>query len=158
MTTGADQTVPPGGDGSAPTPVADLRVHAVPAAPEWLAAVRHALGEWAVRAGLAADQVADLVQASYEAVANVIDHAYPDTAGRFDVDAVYEREEQRVTVTVTDYGRWRAPRPDARSVRGRGLLLIERLAPEFELIPEPGGTQVYLGWPCPIATGGGPSR
>jgi anti-sigma regulatory factor (Ser/Thr protein kinase) len=91
--------------------------------------------------------------AVYEALANVIDHAYPDGAAHAVFDLHAEREADTLTVMVADHGRWKTRRPDAApSWRGRGLLLIEKLAAEFELCPTTAGTLVRMRWPCPQPT------
>ncbi len=58
------------------------------------------------------------------------------------------------TVVVADHGRWRPRDPDSTaSWRGHGLLLIEKLASEFELCPSASRTLVRMRWPCPQPTG-----
>jgi hypothetical protein len=66
----------------------------------------------------------------------------------FDLHA--ECEQDMLTVVVADRGQWKPRRSDsATSWRGRGLLLIEKLAAEFELCPTTSGTLVRMRWPCP---------
>jgi anti-sigma regulatory factor (Ser/Thr protein kinase) len=59
-----------------------------------------------------AEQVDDLGLAAYEAMANVVDHAYDRPGGVFDLHAC--RSGDTVTVSVTDHGRW-SRRRTARS-------------------------------------------
>lgn len=125
------------------TPGEDLRFR-VPAVAERLQQLRRALRTWASHVGLAADTVHDLVLAAYEAMANVIDHAYRGRlAGFLDLHAHSDPAHGTVTVTVTDYGRWRPPSQDATS-RGRGLRLIQGLTQQSKVTPSRRGTTVAM--------------
>lgn len=132
----------------------DLHLHAVPAVAAQAGAVREAVLRWARTVCRSREVVEDIGLAVYEALANVIDHAYPAGAAHpvFDLHAL--READMLTVVVADQGRWKPHNPDAAtSWRGRGLLLIEKLAAEFELCPTASGTLVRMRWPCPEAVG-----
>jgi serine/threonine-protein kinase RsbW len=121
----------------------------VPAVPGRLAALRHALAEWADRIGLSNGDKEALVLATYEAMANSVEHAYPDqTQGVLDVRAHRDVEAGRAIVTVTDYGRWKPPEPSG-GLRGRGLSLIRGLTATTTITPTPGGTTVAMSWPLP---------
>jgi serine/threonine-protein kinase RsbW len=116
----------------------------VPAATERLHQLRQALMAWARRVGLAAEAVSDLVLATYEAMANVVDHAYHDcSSGLLNLHARADRTHRVVTVTVTDYGRWRPPQ-QGPTLRGRGLALIRGLAQYTEIRPGQDGTTVAM--------------
>jgi serine/threonine-protein kinase RsbW len=122
----------------------ELRLHGVKALPDQLPPVRRVLRLWAAGAGLDGDGVEDLVLATDEAMANVIDHAYPETIGRFDLDAV-RGPAGGITVTVTDYGRWRSPvMSPERSLRGRGLRLMKGLADAVGIEAGGMGTRVQM--------------
>ncbi len=140
--------------------VPDLWLLAVPAVVGRLTGARQDLSSWSDMAGLSAVQVDDVGLAVYEAMANVVDHAYPYSDGDFDLHAT--RERVRVAVTVTDRGRWKPPpaRLVPRSLRGHGLLLMRSLAVEFEITLRPGGTIVLMTWPLPppATTAGGQRR
>lgn len=99
--------------------------------------------------------IADIGLAVYEALANVIDHAYPAGAAAHPVFELHaQREADTVTVVVADHGRWkRHDLHGAAPWRGRGLLLIEKLAAEFELCPTVSGTWVRMRWSCPEPVG-----
>lgn len=109
-----------------------------------LAPLRDRLMVWARGTDLDDDQVSDVGLAVYEAMANVLDHAYDQPGGRFDLYAY--RHDGRVTVTVTDSGRWRPAQRNKQQSRGRGLLIIKRLVRELELIRHSGGTVVRMTW------------
>jgi anti-sigma regulatory factor (Ser/Thr protein kinase) len=127
-----------------------LHLHAVPAVPEQAGAVRAAVLRWARAVCRSREMVDDIGLAVYEALANVIDHAYPAGAAHPVFDLHAEREADMLTVVVVDHGRWKPCELDsAPSWRGRGLLLIEKLAAEFELWPNASGTMVRMRWPCP---------
>lgn len=120
----------------------DLRVR-VPAVAERLNQLRRAVADWAVQAGLTAETVTDLVLATYEAMANVVEHAYCDRAGGLLVlHAHVDIAHHAVIVTVTDYGHWRPPH--GPGTRGRGLRLIRGLTEHTEISPGAHGTTVAM--------------
>ena len=124
----------------------DLHVR-VPAVAGRLTGLRHALAEWAERAGLAPADREALTLASYEAMANTVEHAYAGRLqGVLDLRAVRDPAEGRVVVTVTDYGQWKAPPADP-GTRGRGLPLIRGLTPNAAITPSARGTTVSMSWP-----------
>jgi serine/threonine-protein kinase RsbW len=132
-------------------PQGDLHFR-VPAVPSRLADLRHALAEWAARIGLPDEDTEALVLASYEAMANSVEHAYRDqTEGILDLRARVDDAQSRVVVTVTDYGRWKPPRMSG-GLRGRGLSLIRGLTSTSTVTPTTGGTTVTMIWPLPDAT------
>ncbi|NHD18403.1 MULTISPECIES: ATP-binding protein [unclassified Actinopolyspora] len=130
-------------------PTSELCYREVPAAPERLPALRNALSEWAGRAGLDAEQVEKLILASYEALANVVAHAYPDGGGVLDLQARLLRDPARVEVTVTDYGHWRPEAQRRRDLGGRGLILLRSLAEHAEVLTGGAGTTVRMSWTPP---------
>jgi serine/threonine-protein kinase RsbW len=126
----------------------DLHVR-VPAVAGRLTGLRHALAEWAERVGLAPADREALTLASYEAMANSVEHAYSgQLEGVLDLRAERDESEGRVVVTVTDYGQWRPPPADP-GVRGRGLPLIRGLTPDSKIRPSARGTTVSMSWPLP---------
>ncbi|EWM18786.1 ATP-binding protein [Kutzneria sp. 744] len=141
--------------GSLPTdPVGTaLHLRAVPAVAEQAGAVRAAVLRWARAVCRSREIVDDIGLAVYEAMANVIDHAYPAGATHRVFDLYADREADILTVVVADHGRWKPREPDsAPSWRGRGLLMIEKLAAEVELCRNASGTLVRMRWPCPQST------
>jgi len=125
----------------------------VPATAGRLAGLRHALAEWARDNGLADEDVEALVLASYEAMANTVEHAYRDqTQGVLDVRGQIDAEHGRVVVIVTDYGQWQAPQPSG-GLRGRGLSLIKGLTTTASVTPTADGTTVSMFWPLPEGDG-----
>lgn len=126
--------------------VPDLH-HRVPALAGELPALRHELAAWSGSAGLSRQAAQAIVLACYEAMANVVDHAYRAGPGSLELRAVCEpdRGDAAVAVTVTDFGRWR-PLPADPGVRGRGLLLMRRLATHTEIDATDRGTVVSLRW------------
>jgi anti-sigma regulatory factor (Ser/Thr protein kinase) len=122
---------------------ADLSYPAIPADPEQLILLRDEIAVWASRAGLRPEQVSDLQLAVYEAMANVVVHAYPEATGTL---AVHARSRgETVTVTVVDHGQWQpAARPGL--LHGRGLPLIRSLADRSVVNAGPAGTTVTMTW------------
>ncbi|MET9000450.1 ATP-binding protein [Amycolatopsis sp. NPDC004169] len=124
-----------------------FRCHGVPAVPGALRRLRHDLMAWVLGAGVEETRAGDIVLASYEALANVADHAYGDAEpGVVDVDAALH--PGRLEVVITDHGRWRAPVPDTQpvSLRGRGLLLLRASADRADITSGDSGTVVTLTW------------
>ncbi|WP_166659098.1 ATP-binding protein [Labedaea rhizosphaerae] len=106
--------------------------------------VRERLVSWVRQTGLDEDQVADVGLAAHEAMANVIDHAYEQPGGVFDLYAF--TDEDTVTVTVTDRGNWKRTPQGRPTLRGRGLLIIRQLTRQFELTAHAHGTIVRMTW------------
>jgi serine/threonine-protein kinase RsbW len=121
-----------------------LRLRGLPATAAAISRIRERLLAWVRRTGLDEDQVADIGLAVYEAMANVVDHAYQRPGGVFDLYAF--RHEGQVTVTVTDSGQWKPPVHQERPLRGRGLLIMRQVAREFELTVHSRGTIVRMSW------------
>jgi anti-sigma regulatory factor (Ser/Thr protein kinase) len=119
-----------------------------PATVDHLARMRRILVDWVTAAGMNRDQVNAVALAAYEAMSNVVEHAYPDTPGTFDLHAM--RHDNRLTVTVIDSGRWK-PTSDSSTtlpaLRGRGLTLMKGLSVEFALVRRARGTLVRMTWP-----------
>lgn len=137
-------------DPGGPSPPAALH-HRVSAVPERLTTVRRSLTVWARKVGLAAEIVEAVTLATYEAMANVVDHAYRD-GGPGLVDVHASVDGGRATVVVSDRGRWRPPaRFDARPDRlsGRGIPLIHGLSDEVAITPTERGTIVRMSWAVP---------
>jgi anti-sigma regulatory factor (Ser/Thr protein kinase) len=116
-----------------------------------LVAVRHNLQRWAAHTGLSTLDVADLVLASYEALANAVEHAYPSGGGPVDLVAA-RAADGRVLVAVRDYGRWRPPPSDPGS-RGRGLPMINTLAHRAAVLHSAHGTYVRMEWQLSATVG-----
>jgi serine/threonine-protein kinase RsbW len=118
--------------------------HQVSAVPERLTAVRRSLTAWARKAGLTAEAAEAATLATYEAMANVVDHAYRDGGpGLLDVHASVTGE--RTTVVVSDHGRWR---PGHRHDRpsGHGIVLIHGLSDDVAITGTEKGTTVRMSW------------
>ncbi|ALG10640.1 hypothetical protein AOZ06_30425 [Kibdelosporangium phytohabitans] len=117
-----------------------------------LSAERRAVRQWAGGLGLGDYGADDIVLAVDEAVTNAIEHGYrgrpeaePGTVGLF---CGHNPEQRMAYVVVADKGAWLAP--SEPGVRGRGLLLMGKLADRFDLYPADGGadggTVALLGW------------
>jgi serine/threonine-protein kinase RsbW len=122
--------------------------HRIPASPDRLPELRHALSRWSAEVGMPAEQREELILASYEAMANSVEHAYRDTGeGVLDLHASCD-EQGTVTVTVTDYGTWK-PESPGDGLRGRGLRLIQALATDSSVERGDSGTTVTMTWTRP---------
>lgn len=116
--------------------------------PRTLPGLRRHLMSWLRgRAGEEVGRQADeIVLACWEAMANVLDHAYGGRPGEIDVRA---RIDDRVLiVTIADRGSWQALAEQAD--RGRGLRLIQALVDGLDLRSTDDGTVMTLTWPFPV--------
>ncbi|MFF5987154.1 ATP-binding protein [Prauserella flavalba] len=116
--------------------------------------LRGELAEWSRGLGLP-EQTRDAIAiAAYEAMANVVTHAYPaGTTGVLELRA--DRQGDGVAVVVSDRGRWRTPPADPGILHGRGLPLIHALSDHAEIRPAAAGTTVTLTWHVDGAAGPG---
>lgn len=131
-----------------PDTVPDLHFEAIPARVERLASVRQVLTKWATSVGMITERVQALTLAVYEAMANVVTHAYRGCEGVFELHAV--RGPDQVTVTVIDFGEWQpevAHDPhDRLRVNGRGVLLIRALSDSMAIHSDANGTTIRMNW------------
>ncbi|WP_133909418.1 ATP-binding protein [Actinophytocola oryzae] len=112
-----------------------------------LGPVRQMLRDWATAQGLDEDTVHAIMLSGYEALANTVEHAYREQ-GSGTVEVHVDRSGDVVTVTVCDFGQWRDPAAPP-GLRGRGLVLIDRLGTEAEVSTTGGGTEVRMTWRLP---------
>jgi serine/threonine-protein kinase RsbW len=104
----------------------------LPARPENVAVVRHAVAGLAEQLGMEQRGVGDLKTVVTEACMNVVVHAYDDGPGPLQVQAA--PEEGGLTVVVRDFGAGIRPRPDVDRPSLRiGLTLIAALSSSFEI-------------------------
>jgi anti-sigma regulatory factor (Ser/Thr protein kinase) len=119
----------------------------VPALPDNVASLRHAIVDLADRLGAPEDVRTDIALAVGEACANVVVHAYPPgDVGPLIVHAAPKRPgAPELVITVTDQGQGMAPRPDSPGL-GLGLPLIANLADHLEIRdgPDGVGTEVVM--------------
>lgn len=122
----------------------------VPADLHAVAFVRCAIACVLEREDWPAESAGRVLLASNEALTNAIEHGSP-TGGRVDVDLSVTPE--RADIRIVDQGVPGAPAPSCPSVpppatseRGRGLLIISRLADDFDMTPAGAGTEVHVGF------------
>jgi anti-sigma regulatory factor (Ser/Thr protein kinase) len=115
-----------------------------------VAFVRSALAAVLAREEWPADGAARMLLASTEAVTNAIEHGSP-LGGAVEVELTVTPE--RAEVRVLDQGRPGIPcpvipdaAPPPTDTRGRGLLIISRLADDVELRPAGLGTEISAGF------------
>jgi len=89
------------------------------------------------------DAVDDLTLATSEALENAADHAFVAAAAVGTMCLRAADDGDRITIVVSDNGRWKPPAPDA-GYRGRGIDLMNRLADMSRVHPSSGGTSVTL--------------
>jgi serine phosphatase RsbU (regulator of sigma subunit)/anti-sigma regulatory factor (Ser/Thr protein kinase) len=120
-------------------PLSDTLLAEFPAEIESIPLMRRMLARWLGEAGATRADVDDLTLAAAEACANAIEHAYGLAPGMVQLRA--EKNGSRATVAIRDFGNWRAPRGQNR---GRGLLLMEGLTDDVEVVQDDEGTTVEL--------------
>jgi anti-sigma regulatory factor (Ser/Thr protein kinase) len=128
-TTADDPGNAPGQDVAPKSLTPDLEL-VLPARPENVAVVRHALGGFGDAFEVPDQALADIKLAVTEACTNVVVHAYPEGEGPLGISAWMQ--DDRLTVVVHDEGRGMLPRPDSPGL-GLGLPLIATLAESLEL-------------------------
>ena len=123
---------------------ADVRL-SLPARPEAVGVVRHALSGPAAALGFEEAILAAMQMAVTEGCTNVAVHPYHEDAGMLEVEML--ADEAGLTIVVRDHGAGIQPRP-ARSeppAPGLGLPLIAALSDAFELKGSAGhGTEVRM--------------
>jgi PAS domain S-box-containing protein len=112
----------------------------MPAEPRVLNSFRGALRRWLRECEAGDDESYEIILACNEAFANSVEHAYGPGDASVEVEAALA--EGIVSVTVRDFGRWRAPRGDHR---GRGLSLMESVMDSVTVRTHPDeGTEVQM--------------
>jgi serine/threonine-protein kinase RsbW len=123
--------------------------HGVRADPTDIAGVRRSMQQWLGNLDLGPEHEQDVVLASYEALANAVEHAYTadDPSATVDLEAVYRPYDRHLEVTVADHGRWRdAVEQTGYGSRGHGLTLMRSLSTEMVVTPSVDGTHVAMRW------------
>jgi serine/threonine-protein kinase RsbW len=119
-----------------------------PALPNEMADLRRKLTHWLGQLPLDAESTHDITLATYEALANVAAHAYPDGRGWARLQAT--RTGDAITVTVTDTGCGipaTSPRQAGlRTSGGRGLVLIDKVTDQSDVDSGRDGTTVRMTW------------
>lgn len=113
------------------TEATDLEL-TLPARPENVAVVRHAVGGLGEVLDLAETTLADIKLAVTEACTNVVVHAYGDQDDEGSMGLRASIDGPVLTLVVTDRGRGVVPRTDSPGL-GLGLPLIATLAQTLEL-------------------------
>lgn len=116
-------------------------VLAVEASPSNLRRVRRAVRALATRHGVAAQRAEEIVLAVGEAALNAVEHAYRGRPGRVAVRG--ERVGDTLTVSVRDFGQWRAPQEEGR---GRGTGMMQGFSDDLKTYTSPAGRLVTISW------------
>lgn len=98
------------------------------------------------------ERLEDVASALYEALTNVVDHAYGAGPGPLRVtarltlaDGPRAQEVPWLEIEVADRGGWRRA-PDDPGYRGRGLLLLSQVTEGHDVQRAEDGTRVRLWW------------
>jgi serine phosphatase RsbU (regulator of sigma subunit)/anti-sigma regulatory factor (Ser/Thr protein kinase) len=121
-------------------PLGSAMVAQFPAEMESIPLLRRLLSRWLDETGATQRDIDDLTLASAEAAANAIEHAYGLDPGVVELRASGNGEDG-VLVEIRDFGDWR---PARGTHRGRGLLLMEGLTDDVEVVRSDEGTTVAL--------------
>jgi serine/threonine-protein kinase RsbW len=127
---------------------AETSTHSSYADSDAVVGLRDVLHAWLDRTvNISAERACDIVLATDEAVTNVVEHAYRDVAGAGPVtlDLSYSAPTATIEIRVTDQGHWREPGPiPITAIRGRGLILMRKLADACTVTGRTDGTSVSL--------------
>ncbi|MFG1644132.1 ATP-binding protein [Amycolatopsis sp. NPDC049252] len=120
----------------------------VPALDDEVAALRRQLTLWLEKLPLDPDSGYDITLAAYEALANVVAHAYPGEPGWVRLYADWSGDVVTVAVTDTGCGLPEEPRraSSAAEYGGRGLLLIDKITDQLHVDTGKDGTRVTMIW------------
>jgi GAF domain-containing protein/anti-sigma regulatory factor (Ser/Thr protein kinase) len=111
----------------------------LPAQPGTLKPLRRVFRRWLREGGASEEEISDILVATGEACANVVRHA---PAGDPAIVEVNSRRDGDISITVRNRGRWRnGSRPGDG---GRGLVIVEELMDEVEIIQGPPETVVTM--------------
>jgi anti-sigma regulatory factor (Ser/Thr protein kinase) len=112
--------------------------------------MRATLGSWLSTLDLSVDVQLALVLAAGEATSNAIEHAYPpEPSPNAMVELTFWTELNALCIEIADYGTWRPPPANASIDRGRGIPLMQQLAPTVVISADTVGTTVLLQHPLP---------
>lgn len=125
-----------------------------------VARVRHDVAAWLKELAWPTEAAQDILLAIYEALANVVDHAYrgedhsASRQGRLYLWQILDTgtQQRRVVANITDYGRWKLPTTPPQPataaaqppLRGRGLMMMAACMEYVDVQPSAGGTTVIL--------------
>jgi anti-sigma regulatory factor (Ser/Thr protein kinase) len=107
--------------------------------PSVLGGLRSTLGRWLRGAGANANELFDISLSASEAATNAIEHAYGAREATFTVRC--EHDDDDVTITVRDLGRWRTTRSRGG---GRGLEIMRSLVDSVTVNSDEHGTVVTM--------------
>ena len=109
-----------------------------------IASIRRSLDSWLAGCRVPPERAGDVLLACYEAMANVVEHAYQ--SGEEHELVVHACHFDRgLSVTIVDHGAWQTP-PNDSGYRGRGLQLMTALSDKADIRIENDGTRVELEW------------
>ena len=112
-----------------------------------LTSIRHRLAQFAGEIGLPADTTGDVLLATYEALANAAEHAYPSEAdGTVDLRVVDHVDDGVLSVSVVDRGSWKPEVDNSRARRGRGVRLMRACSDDVRIETDDEGTRIYMQW------------
>lgn len=109
--------------------------------------LRHRLRDWLSGHSVSTSCQEDVVLATYEAIANAVEHGYRPSVPSGPVTVTVTMHDTHIDAVVADQGRWRTPPADP-GYRGRGFALIEALAEHWTITHDTTGTTVTIRFAC----------
>ncbi|WP_037157870.1 ATP-binding protein [Rhodococcoides fascians] len=125
-----------------PEPTSARWTHSDPATADLAAQLRRNLHAW-LDARHLSDIAPEVVLASYEVMANSVEHAYRDVSSPGPLTLTAVHEASALTVTVSDTGSWKPAEPTPH--RGRGLELADAIT-DHVAVDHGSGTSTTLTW------------
>ena len=110
--------------------------------------LRREIAELAKDCGMDAAGIADVRLAVTEAATNAVIHAYAEADGELRVTA--DVQDGELAITIGDTGPGLIERRDSPGL-GAGLAVIAQVARRLKIDSHPGGTEIYMAFPCPGA-------
>jgi anti-sigma regulatory factor (Ser/Thr protein kinase) len=115
----------------------------LPACPQSVGRLRHAVTEFAGSGGASAGQCATIALAVSEALSNAVIHAYADCDEPGDMVVEASLHDHSLEVVVCDQGGGMRPRPDSPGA-GLGLPLIASVTEQLEIRETSPGVAVHM--------------
>jgi serine/threonine-protein kinase RsbW len=121
----------------------------IPGTPMGVRVLRGHMAEMARDCGMDADAIADVRLAVTEAATNAVLHAYAESKGELRVTA--DVQDGELAIIIGDTGPGLIARRDSPGL-GVGLAVIANVARRLKIDTHPGGTEIYMAFPCPDAS------
>ncbi len=118
-----------------------------PAVADQLADIRRALDAWLEQCAMDDTRASDVLLAVNEACTNAVEHGHRGDGRLISLTARVESDElhgDELHIVIADHGKWKPPRAEPDSTRGRGIAIIRALFPDTTMTTGDAGTVVTM--------------